>query len=43
MIAKLRGKLDAVRQQVVIDRHLAAYPNIQANAAGNEENAENFG
>ena len=43
VVAKLRGKLDAVRQQVVIDRHLAAYPNIQANAAGNEENAENFG
>jgi len=43
MIAKLRGKLDAVRQQVVIDRHLAAYPNSQSSAAENEENAENFG
>ena len=42
MITKLRGKLDAVLQQVVIDRHMAAYPNTQANAAGNEENAENF-
>lgn len=43
MIAKLRGKLNAVRQQVVIDRHLAAYPNVKANTAENEENAENFG
>ena len=43
MIARLLGKLDTVRQQVVIDRHLAAYPNIQANATENEENAENFG
>ena len=43
MIIKLRGKLDAIRQQVVIDRHLAAYPNVHGNAADNEENAENFG
>ncbi|MEL0304277.1 MAG: cyclic nucleotide-binding domain-containing protein [Rhodobiaceae bacterium] len=43
MIARLRGKLDTVRQQVVIDRHLAGYPNSRANAAENEENAENFG
>jgi len=43
MITKLRGKLDAVRQQVVIDRHLAAYPNVQANAAEDAENADNFG
>jgi len=43
MIARLRGKLDAVRQQVVIDRHLAASPNSQSSAAENEENAENFG
>ena len=43
MIARLRTKLDAIRQQVVIDQHLAAYPNVRANAADNEENAENFG
>ncbi len=49
MIAKLRSKLDAVRQQVVIDRHLVAYPNVQAGTPGkagtpgNKENAENFG
>lgn len=43
MIVKLRSKLDTVRQQVVIDRHLAAYPNPQTPAPGNEENAEHFG
>lgn len=43
MIARLRGKLDAIRQQVVIDRHLAAYPNVRGTTADNEENAENFG
>ena len=42
MIAKLRGKLESVRQQVVIDQHLAAYPNSQTNIAENKENAENF-
>ena len=43
MIVKLRSKLDTVRQQVVIDRLLAAYPNPQTPAPGNEENAEHFG
>ena len=43
MIARLRSKLDAIRQQEGIDQHLAAYPNVRGNAADNEENAENFG
>jgi len=43
MIAKSRSKLETVRQQVVIDRHLAAYPSAETNVAGNEENAEHFG
>ena len=43
MIAKLRNKLESVRQQVVIDRHLAAYPSVEKKAAANQENAEHFG
>ena len=43
MIAELRGKLDKIRQQVVIDRHLAAYPNAQATGSGGAGNAEKFG
>ena len=42
-VAELRQKLEHVRQQIVIDRHLAAYPKGQENAASKQDNAEKFG
>ena len=42
-VAELRQKLEDVRRQVVIDRHLAAYPKGQDDSLAKEENAEKFG
>ena len=42
-VAELRQKLEDVRRQVVIDRHLAAYPKGQNESVAKEENAEKFG
>ena len=42
-VAELRQKLEDVRRQVVIDRHLAAYPKGQDDSPAKEENAEKFG
>ena len=43
MVAQLRSRLETVRQQVVINRHLAAYPNGQASASYNTEKGGDLG